>query len=109
MCDLLLPTLIFNRGSSRQLITIDIIIRTKYDVVVGEVAVYDDRSQDIGEHLAAYLGQYGQILGDNSDNLNGEWGFNIMIDRLTFVPIPNCLNICCRKMLVIVTGRKPTC
>lgn len=45
-----------------------------------------------GEHLAAFFMKYGQISGATSDNLCGGWSIDIMIDRLAFVSLPNCLD-----------------
>lgn len=57
---------------SSVLIAKDFILQTEYE---GQprplIAVYEVRSHVIGEHVAAYLILYGQILGCTSDNLNG--------------------------------------
>lgn len=52
----------------------------------------------VGEDLASYLVEFGQILNASPDNLNGRWSFNIMLDRKAFVPIPNYLDVEVRKL-----------
>lgn len=37
------------------------------------------------------------------------WSFEVMIDRKAFISIPNCLDVECQKMTIIVIGRRPTC
>lgn len=59
-------------------------------------------SQLLGEHLTAFLMQYIQIL----DNLNMGCSFDVKLDRLDFVSVPNCLEFCDRKMPLIMTDRK---
>lgn len=44
------------------------------------LAVYKLFSFVLGEQLAVYFGQYGQILGATNDNLNEGWSFNIVLD-----------------------------
>ena len=88
--DILLPTpedcLDMTR---RDLITKDHIFRTEYE---GRrrtrVAVFEVPPQVIGEHLAAYLKRYGEILTASCDNLNGGWSFEIMLDRNAFILHP---------------------
>lgn len=53
--------------------------------------------------------QFWKILIASSDVLNRLWSFEIMIDRDSFVSIPNCLDADVQKMLVIVTSRRPRC
>lgn len=38
------------------------------------------------------------LVWPTSDNLNGGWWFDIMLNHLTFVSIPNCLDLCIWKM-----------
>lgn len=42
--------------------------------------------------LLGFFMLYGQILEATPDNLNGGWGFDIMLDPLAFVWVPNCLD-----------------
>lgn len=46
-----------------------------------------------GERLSELFMQYGQILDVNSDNLNGRWSFDIILDRLDFVSVPKCIPV----------------
>lgn len=46
------------------------------------VSVFKVPPQVLGEHLAVYLVQFGQILSVTSDDLNGGWSFEIMLDHL---------------------------
>lgn len=91
-------------------ITKDLILRTEYEdqhrIIV---AVYEVPLHIIGENLAAYFSQYGQIRNSTSDNLKAGGIFGIMLDRLTFVSILNSLKFCSCNMPVIVNGSKPTC
>lgn len=57
--------------------------------------------------MTVYLAQFGKILGASSDDLNG--GVRIMVDRKASSPSPTVWMYRARNMLVIVTGRKPTC
>lgn len=78
---------------------------------IGEdtVTVFEVRPKVSREHQDAFFRQYGQTLGATSDNLNRECCFDIMLDRVVSVSVPNCLDFCGRKMLVKFTDRKPTC
>lgn len=38
-----------------------------------------------------------QSVWPSTDNLNGGWRFDIMLNHLTFVSIPNCLDFCIWK------------
>lgn len=58
-----------------------------------------------GEHLASFFMHFAQILGATSDNLTGRWSFDVLLDCLAFVSVPNYLEFSGRKMLVIVTVR----
>lgn len=51
----------------------------------------------VGEDLAAYLVEFGQIRNASPDNLNGRWSFNIMLDRKAFVSVPNYVDVEVRK------------
>lgn len=100
MCDVLLPTTeVCMEVASRELITKDLIIRTEYE---GQrrpiVTILEVPPQVIEEHLAIYLHQYDQILGATSDNLNGR--FDIMLGRLAFVSVPNCLDFVAENQFV---------
>lgn len=91
MCDVLLPTAeICIEVASWKLITKYLIIRTEYEAQRRLVTVLEVPSQVIEEHFAVYLFQYGQMLGATSNNLNGS--FDIMLGRLDFVSVPNCLD-----------------
>lgn len=48
-----------------------------------------DPSTNIGEHLAAFLSQYGEIVGTCCNSLIGGWSFEIMLDQKAFLLIPN--------------------
>lgn len=57
--------------TSHELITKDLILQTEYQSQHRTpVTLLEVPPKVIGEHLAAYLIQYGQILGATSDNLN---------------------------------------
>lgn len=53
-----------------------------------------------GEHLAFYQAQYGQNLGATSNDLYGEWIFNIMLDRQAFISVLNSLNGSLAKLVI---------
>lgn len=75
----------------RELIPKELIIRNKYGFRRWiTVEVYEVTSQILGEHLAAYLRHYDQILGAISEYLIWGWSFDIMLDRLAFISVPNC-------------------
>lgn len=62
------------------------------------MAVYEVTPFVIGEYLAVFLSLYGQILDATSDKVNGKWSFDIILVRLAFVSVHNCLDICGQKM-----------
>lgn len=44
------------------------------------LSVYEVPAQVLGEHVSAYMAQFGKILGASSDNLNVGEEFRIMIN-----------------------------
>lgn len=63
-----------------------------------KVSVFKVPPQVLGKHLAVYLVQFGQILSVTSDNLNGGWSFEIMLDHTAFISVTNCLDVEVQKM-----------
>ena len=61
------------------------------------------------ENMAAYMLQYGSIVGASHDVTRGEWRFDVMMDSETFYSVPNFLDLGGRKITIIVAGRKPSC
>lgn len=55
--------------------------------------IFDVSPQVLGENLVTYLIQYGQILNASSDDLNGVWSFEIILDHKAFIFVPNCLDV----------------
>lgn len=45
----------------------------------GPISVYEVPPHNLGEHLAAYLVRYDQILSNTSDHLSEAWNFKIML------------------------------
>lgn len=66
-------------------------------------------SSKLGENLAAYLIQLGQILSATSGDMNRRQSLEIMLDRKASISVHNCLYVESHKMPVTVTGRKATC
>lgn len=48
------------------------------------------------------------MLVASCESLNGGWSFEIMLERKAFYSIPNYLEVGSLKLLVIMTGWKPT-
>lgn len=81
-------------ATSRDLITKDLILRTNYE---GRrrtsITVFEIPPQIVGNHLAVYLTQYGQILSSSDDDLNRGRTFEIMVDVKAFISIHKCLDV----------------
>lgn len=79
------------------------------EVKESPILVYEVPTQCLGEHLAAYLVKYGQILSATSDELAEIWCFDIMRDWKTFISVTKCLDLEGQAFPVIVTGHERNC
>lgn len=78
----------------RKLMTKSLILRTKYAYRRrNRVTVFEVPAPVYGEHLALYRKQYGEILDFSSDRKNGEWRFDIMLNKQAFTSDPICLDV----------------
>ena len=73
------------------------------------VSVYEVPSFLRDTNLAAFMLNFGDIVPATYDGMCREWRFDIMLDAKTFYSVPNWLDVEGRRLLVIISRRKPVC
>lgn len=67
--------------SSRDLITNDIVFRTEYESRRSiQLSVCEVPTQIVGEHLASYIYQFGQIISASYDELPEGWNHHFTVE-----------------------------